>query len=231
MLLQGQVALITGAGRGLGRSIALAFAREGARIAVTGRTKEGRDRVTSEIIAGGGEARPFALDVTRDDEVFRAVDEVLATWGQIDILVNNAGVILYNTPVWATTVEEWDSMMAVDLRGVFLCSHAVIPHMMGKGRGVIINLGSSSGRMADEDYGPYTACKWGVVGYTASLPPSLPPSLVPLDPTGSGSTASTLAGWIRTCRGPSTPMAAQSGALLRRSRGWPCSWRPARRGT
>ena len=174
MLLQGQVALITGAGRGLGRSIALAFAREGARIAVTGRTKEGRDRVTSEIIAGGGEARPFALDVTRDDEVFRAVDEVLATWGQIDILVNNAGVILYNTPVWATTVEEWDSMMAVDLRGVFLCSHAVIPHMMGKGRGVIINLGSSSGRMADEDYGPYTACKWGVVGYTASLPRSFP---------------------------------------------------------
>ena len=172
MLLDGQVALITGAGRGLGRAMALAFAQEEARIAVTGRTREPRERVAGEIIAEDGEARPVALDVTRDDEVFRAVDEVLATWGQIDVLVNNAGVI---PPVWATTVEEWDSMMAVDLRGVFLCCHAVVPHMMERGRGVIINLGSSSGRMADEGYGPYTGCKWGVVGYTASLARSLRP--------------------------------------------------------
>jgi NAD(P)-dependent dehydrogenase (short-subunit alcohol dehydrogenase family) len=159
----------------MGRSIALAFAKEGSRIAVTGRTKERRDQVAAEIVAEGGEARPFALDVTRDDEVFKAVREVLATWGQIDILVNNAGVIMYNTPVWKTTVDEWDTMMGIDLRGVFICCHAVVPHMMERGRGVIINIGSSSGRMADEDYGPYTAAKWGVVGYTTSLARSLRP--------------------------------------------------------
>ncbi len=175
MLLTGQVTFITGAGRGMGRSIALAFAKEGSRIAVTGRTKERRDQVAAEIVAEGGEARPFALDVTRDDEVFKAVREVLATWGQIDILVNNAGVIMYNTPVWKTTVDEWDTMMEIDLRGVFICCHAVVPHMMERGRGVIINIGSSSGRMADEDYGPYTAAKWGVVGYSTSLARSLRP--------------------------------------------------------
>ena len=131
--------------------------------------------MAAEIVAEGGEARPFALDVTRDDEVFKAVREVLANWGQIDILVNNAGVIMYNTPVWKTRVDEWDTMMEIDLGGVFICCHAVVPHIMERGRGVIINIGSSSGRMADADYGPYTAAKWGVVGYSTSLARSLRP--------------------------------------------------------
>ena len=173
MLLEGKVALITGAGRGIGRAIALTFAREGARVAVTGRTKERCDGVVAEILASGGKAQSFSLDVTKDDEVTVAVEQVLAAWKQIDILVNNAGVVLYNSPVWSTTVEEWDAMMQVNLRGVFLCCHVVIPHMMDRKSGVIINIGSSSGRMADDEYGPYTASKWGVVGYTTSLARSL----------------------------------------------------------
>ncbi|PKB81113.1 MAG: hypothetical protein BZY88_07045, partial [SAR202 cluster bacterium Io17-Chloro-G9] len=168
MTLDGQVALITGAGRGIGRAIAQIFAQEGARVAVTGRTQESRERVAAEIVAAGGEARPFELDVTRDDDVVQAVSEVLSAWGRIDILVNNAGIIQYDRPVWATTVEEWDATMAVNLRGMFLCCRAVAPHMMERHRGTIINIGSSSGRMADDDYGPYTATKWGVVGYTVS---------------------------------------------------------------
>lgn len=176
MLLAGQVALITGAGRGMGRGIALTLAQEGVRVAVTGRTKERRDRVAAEIVAAGGEARPFALDVTKDEEVFAAVRQVLSTWGQIDILVNNAGATLdQSTPVWASTVEDWDSMMRINFRGVFLCCHAVIPHMMERGKGVIINIGSSSGRQADGAYGPYNASKWGVVGYTTSLAHSIRP--------------------------------------------------------
>lgn len=175
MLLDGQVALITGAGRGIGRSIALAFAREGARVAVTGRTPERRDAVAAEIAGEGGQARAFAMDVTQDDDVRAAVDQVLAAWGRIDVLVNNAGVIFYDTPVWSTTVEQWDTMMEVNLRGVFLCCHAVAPHMVDRGRGVIINIGSSSGRQADADDGGYAVSKWGVVGYTASLGRSLRP--------------------------------------------------------
>ena len=175
MDLTGRVALITGTGRGIGRAIALVFARDGARVAVTGRTKERRDRVEEEIVAGGGDALSFALDVTEADQVSDAMREVISAWGQIDILVNNAGVIIGNTPIWATTVEDWDTIMNVDLRGLFLCCHAVIPHMMERREGIIINLGSSSGRTADESYGAYTAAKWGVVGYTISLARSLRP--------------------------------------------------------
>ena len=174
-MLDGQVALITGAGRGIGRAIALTFAQNGARVAVTGRTQESRERVAAEIVAAGGEARPIELDVTRDNEVGQAVADVISIWGRIDILVNNAGIIKYNLPVWETTVEEWDAMMAVNLRGMFLCCRAVAPHMMERNQGVIINIGSSSGRMADHEYGPYTATKWGVVGYTVSLAGSLRP--------------------------------------------------------
>ncbi len=176
MLLDGKVAFVTGAGRGIGRSIALAFAKEGAKVAVTGRTKERRDGVAQEIVAAGGEARSVALDVTKEDQVVKAVEEVLSNWGQVDILVNNAGVIMYDTPVWKTTVADWDAMMDINIRGAFLCCHALIPHMMERQTGTIINVGSSSGRMADEDYGPYTASKWAIVGYTASLARSLKPN-------------------------------------------------------
>ena len=176
MLLQGQVALITGAGRGIGRSIALGFAQEGATVAVTGRTRERLDRVAAEIAASGGDARPYTMDVSRDSDVAEATGRILSEYGQIDILVNNAGIDSGGkTPVWATTLEQWDSIMNTNLRGMFLCCQAVIPSMMEKGRGVIINIGSSSGRRADDSYGPYAASKWGVVGYTASLAASLRP--------------------------------------------------------
>ena len=167
--------MITGAGRGIGRAIVLAFAKEGAKVAVTGRTKERRDQVAAEVVAGGGEALAFPLDVTKDDEVIDAVREITSAWGQIDILVNNAGVTAYNTPVWSTSVEEWDTTMKINLRGVFICCRAVIPLMMERNRGVIINIGSVSGRIADGNYGSYNASKWGVLGYTTSLARSLRP--------------------------------------------------------
>ncbi|MDP6455561.1 MAG: SDR family oxidoreductase [SAR202 cluster bacterium] len=175
MRLDGKVAFITGGGRGIGRHVGLAFAREGAKIAVTGRTKERRDQVVTEIQADGGEAQAFNLDVTKDESVFESVKQVLEVWGQIDILVNSAGIIQYNTPVESTTIEEWDTMMNINLRGTFLVCHAVVPSMIERGSGTVINLGSSAGRMADEVYGGYTASKWGVVGYTTSLARSVRP--------------------------------------------------------
>ncbi len=175
MRLEGKVAFITGAGRGIGRSISLSLAREGANIAVTGRTKERREQVVDEITASGGNARAFVLDVAKDEDVVMSVKQVLEAWGQIDILVNSAGIIQYDTPVWKTTIEEWDSMMKINLRGTFLCCHTVVPHMVDRGAGKVINIASSSARMADDDLGPYTASKWAVAGYTTSLAKSVRP--------------------------------------------------------
>ena len=175
MLLDGDVALITGAGRGIGRAIALCFAGEGARTVLTGRDMDRLGQVAQEIKATGGDAATFSLDVTRDCDAARVVDKVIAMWGRIDVLVNNAGVITYDTPLWATTMDQWDEVMNTNLRGMHLVSRAVIPHMMQRERGVIINIGSSSGRRPDSEYGAYATSKWGVVGYTVSLADSLRP--------------------------------------------------------
>lgn len=175
MKLDDQVALITGAGRGIGRSIAIVFAQEGAKVAVTSRTPASRQEVADQITSAGGEARAFSLDVTKEDQVSQAVEQVLKTWGHIDILVNNAGIIVLDTPVYRTTVETWDEMMDVNLRGAFLCCRTVIPHMIERKKGIIINIASSSARMADDEYGPYTATKWGLAGYTTSLARSIRP--------------------------------------------------------
>ena len=173
--LKDRVALITGGGRGIGRAIATTFAREGARTAVTGRSMDRLTQVVDEIRAEGGIAQSFELDVTREDDAVRVAEQLVEAWGQIDILVNNAGIIFYDTPVWATTVKQWDQIMNANLRGMFLVCRAVVPHMMRREQGRIINIGSSSGRVPEGDYGAYVASKFGVVGYTASLADSLRP--------------------------------------------------------
>ena len=174
MELTGQVAMVTGAGRGIGRAIAMTFAAEGAKVAVTGRNKDRREGVAADIISAGGEALAIPLDVTKEDQASDAVGQLISHWGRIDILVNNAGIIVYDSPLWATDVPEWDEMMGVNLRGVFLCCRRVIPHMIERRHGLIINIGSAMVRRdTGEDLGPYTASKWGVMGYTVSLARSL----------------------------------------------------------
>ena len=175
MLLEGKVTLITGAGRGIGRAIALAFAGEGSKVAVTGRDLDRLAQVVDEICAAGGVAEAFVLDVTREADASGVAEEVVGKWDGIDVLVNNAGVITYDTPVWETTMAQWDEVMNTNLRGVHLVCRAVAPHMIRQGRGVIVNIGSSSGRQPDGDNGAYAASKWGVIGYTASLAQSLRP--------------------------------------------------------
>ena len=106
------------------------------------------ERVAHEKRSPGGEAAAFCLDVTRDDDADRVAEEVIVRWGRINVLVNNAGVITYDTPVWETALERWDEVMNTNLRGMHLACRAVIPHMMQKKRGVIINMGSFPGAAA-----------------------------------------------------------------------------------
>ena len=173
MNIQDKVALITGSGRGMGRAISLGLAKNGVKVALTGRNQSLLDKTAKEIEEAGGNAKTFLLDVTDDCQAESVSKEVYEEWGSIDILVNNAGVIVYDKPVWETTLEEWNFIMDTNLKGTFLTCKAVLPYMMQKGAGYIINIGSSSGKEPDDEYGPYAASKWGVVGYTASLAKSL----------------------------------------------------------
>ena len=173
MNIQDKVALITGSGRGMGRAISLGLAKNGVKVALTGRNQRLLDKTAKEIEEAGGNAKTFLLDVTDDRQAESVSKEVYEEWGSIDILVNNAGVIVYDKPVWETTLEEWNFIMDTNLKGTFLTCKAVLPYMMQKGAGYIINMGSSSGKEPDDEYGPYAASTWGVVGYTASLAKSL----------------------------------------------------------
>ncbi len=172
-LLRGKVALVTGAGRGIGRAISTILASEGASLALTGRDTSRLERVKGEIQRDQGQADVWQMDVSQESSVEDIVGKVIDHWGQIDILVNNAAIIHPETPVWDTPILEWDEEMSINLRGTFLCCHFVLPHMIKRGQGVVINIGSSSGTIAEDIYGAYGATKWGVIGYTISLAKSV----------------------------------------------------------
>ena len=171
--LRGKVALVTGAGRGIGRAISTILASEGASLALTGRDTSRLERVKGEIQRDQGQADVWQMDVSQESSVEDIVGKIIDHWGQIDILVNNAAIIHPETPVWDTPILEWDEEMSINLRGTFLCCHFVLPHMIKRGQGVVINIGSSSGTIAEDIYGAYGATKWGVIGYTISLAKSV----------------------------------------------------------
>ncbi|MEO8157174.1 MAG: 3-oxoacyl-ACP reductase family protein [Betaproteobacteria bacterium] len=175
--LEGKTALVTGAASGIGRAIALILARAGARIAVNhlGRAAEAR-HVVKEIAAAGASAIEVEADITKAAKVEAMVNKVRGALGQIDILVNNAGVIL-EKPFLETTEEDWDFVLNADLKGVFLCSRAVMPAMVERGNGVVINIASELGFLGRERYAPYCAAKAGVIGLTRSMAREFAPQI------------------------------------------------------
>ena len=172
-LLRDKVALVTGASRGIGRAIAVAMADEDAKVALTGRDIGRLNEVKEQIQVVGGQSDIWKMDVSSETEVEQSVNKILDSWGQIDILVNNAGIIHPDTPVWRTSISDWDEEMATNLRGTFLCCHYVVPHMVKRQTGVVINIGSSSGTIPEDMSGAYGATKWGVIGYTTALAKSV----------------------------------------------------------
>ncbi len=175
MRLSDRVVIVTGGARGIGRAYCLGVAAEGARVVVAD-VADPKPTV-AEIEARGVQALAVACDVSREADTQRLATETLARFGRIDVLVNNAA--LYGTlkrrPFMEIPVEEWDRVMAVNLRGLFLCARAVFPAMRAQGKGKIVNIASSTFFKGVPDYIHYTTSKGGVVGFTRSLARELGP--------------------------------------------------------
>ena len=165
MKLKDQTAIVTGAGRGIGRATALTFAHEGANVVLVARTVSEIEAVAEEIQKTGREALAVPTDVANKSEVQSMVQKTLERFGKVDILVNNAGVA-GTSPIPKITEELWDLNLAVNLKGVFLCTQAVFSHMCEQGHGHIVNVSSLAGRHPGARYGAYCAAKFGVSGFT-----------------------------------------------------------------
>ena len=168
MNLTGKTALVTGAGRGIGRAIALSLAGEGANVCLVARTKTELERLAEEITRLGRTAIPLVGDVASEDDVRSIVKRVGAECSSLDILVNNAG-IGYFSPVIEMKTERFDEMFSVNVRGVFLFTREVLPLMVGQQSGDIVNIASLAGRNSFIGGAGYSATKWALIGFSRSL--------------------------------------------------------------
>ncbi len=162
MRLKGKVALVTGAGTGIGRAIALMFGREGATVAANGRRPGPIEAVAKEITEAGGRSLPAPGDMTRVPDIQRVIRLAVDTFGQLDVLVNNAGTITSRTPAHACPEDDWHRMIEGNLTSVFLCSKYALPELI-RSRGNIINISSVAGLMGTPNRAGYGAAKGGVV--------------------------------------------------------------------
>ena len=169
MNLDGKVAVVTGGGRGIGKAVALAYARAGAKLAICARTAAETDKTAEAIGALGADCLAGTCDVSQEKDVRRFIEEVIRRFGRIDVLINNAGVMTRPASVEEYDVEKWDYTIAVNLRGPFLMAKAVLPVMIRGGGGSIINVSSSIGRGAYANFAAYAASKWGLEGLTQTL--------------------------------------------------------------
>lgn len=178
MLLADRVCVVTGAGQGIGREIALAMAREGARCALVGRRAAPLEEVQRAIEAKGGKAIAISADVAKEADVNRAFGEAAARLGPVDVLVNNAGIAGPIAEIGQIGLEGWLETLAINLTGPWLCCRAAALAMAPRGSGRIVNIGSISGKRPLAKRTPYCASKMGLLGLTRSLALELGPANV-----------------------------------------------------
>ncbi len=168
MELEGSVAIVTGATRGMGRAISDRLAGSGAKVALVARTETALRQAEAEIRSAGGEATGFTADVTDRASVESMVDDVTARFGQVDLLVNSA---FWGPPASLLETDEtfWDRTIDSCLKGPYLCTRAVFRSMRARGQGVIVNIGSAAGKVGEDNRTAYCAAKWGLEGLTAAL--------------------------------------------------------------
>jgi len=169
MKLKGKVAVVTGAGRGIGKAIALAFAKEGADLTVVSRTLAEVEQTARQVKGFGVKALPLRVDVSRAEEVDSMIEETLQMFGKIDVLVNNAGILGPVGLLVENDVKLWIETVHVNLIGTFLCCWAVLPHMMKRGSGKIINLSGGGAAYPKPRFSAYACSKAAVVRLTETL--------------------------------------------------------------
>lgn len=165
MSLQGQVAIVTGASRGIGPAIAQALARAGATVVLSARNAEELARVAQRIKDQGGTAVPIPTDVSSEDQVRQMIETTVERFGALDILVNNAGVGVFNKLIDSTT-EQWDWVMEITLKGAYLCAREALKVMVPRKSGLIINIGSDLSYRTSDNCGIYGTAKYGVGALT-----------------------------------------------------------------
>jgi NAD(P)-dependent dehydrogenase (short-subunit alcohol dehydrogenase family) len=185
--LAGRVAVVTGAGRGIGRAVALALAREGAAVALAARSPGELEGVAREIRQAGGRALAAPTDVRQEASVEALARRALAEWQQVDVLVNAAGVASF-APVTDSKLDDWDQMLAVNLRGAVLCCRALLPAMTARRRGTIINVGSVVTSRSLTGSAAYTASKYGLLGFSRVLAEEMRPHGVRVGVLSAGAT-------------------------------------------
>ena len=168
MKLQGMTAIVSGGGRGIGRALVLALAREGAQIAVADILGENAETVKREVEAGGGKALAFQVDLTNRAEVNRMVERVLAATGRLDILVNNAGWDKLE-PFLDSEEETWEKVLAVNFKSVLYACKAALPAMVAQNKGKIISISSDAGRVGSSGEAVYAGAKAAIIAFSKSL--------------------------------------------------------------
>jgi 3-oxoacyl-[acyl-carrier protein] reductase len=166
--LEGKVAIVTGAGRGIGKAIAVLLAKAGCRVVLAARTREQIGAVQKEILSKRGDALAIPTDLTVDEDIQRLVEESQAKWGAVDILINNAGWGK-RAPVVGASLTDWDQTFRLNLRAPMVLSKALLPNMIAKREGAVINIGSVSGKTGEANGAAYSASKFGLIGFTQSL--------------------------------------------------------------
>ncbi|MBI2352216.1 MAG: SDR family oxidoreductase [Deltaproteobacteria bacterium] len=178
MKLNGQVAIVVGSARGIGAAIARTFSQEGAAIVLMDieKMKPQLDEVAQEITRKGGKAIAIIADCTDEGQVNKMADEAVRCWGKIDILVNSAGLRGPLVPVQEITEQEWDSVLAVNLKAVFLCCKAVLKYMIKQKSGNIVSISGTAGKEGMALRGSLCAAKWGLLGLTQTIAKEAGPS-------------------------------------------------------
>ena len=168
MKLKGKTALVTGAGQGIGRAIALALAREGAHVAVLDVVKENADAVRREIEALGVKGLALVADLRTRADVERAIAALVAQWGQLDIVVNNAGWDRMQ-PFLESDEETWDRIIGINFKGTLYVLKAALPHMVQRGGGRVINIASDAGRVGSSNEAVYAGTKGAIIAFSKTI--------------------------------------------------------------